>query len=49
MLNENIHHKLVCDSVVWSSGWVQSWEGLLSVVATDVSTTWAEVITDGDY
>ena len=33
------------DSVVWSFRWGQSWEGLLLVVVTDVSTTWAEVIT----
>ena len=32
------------DRVVWSSGWGQSWKGLLSVTVTDVSTTWAEVI-----
>ena len=33
-----------CDSVVWSPGWVWSWEGLLSVMVTGVSTTWAKVI-----
>ena len=35
---------VTCDSVVWSPGWVKPWEGLLSVVVTDFSTTWAEVI-----
>lgn len=29
------------DSSVWLQGWVQSWEGLLSAVVTDVSTSWA--------
>ena len=33
---------LTCNSVVWSFGWEKSWEGLLSVVVTDVPTTWGK-------
>ena len=30
--------------MVWLSRWVYSWGGMLSVVVTDISTTWVEVI-----
>ena len=40
---------VTCDWAVTSCGWRLSWEGMLSVVMSDIATTWKEVIINHFY